>query len=67
MHLPTAKEHGMTMYPEEFTTIAVDLNLDGRDVLIVPRDDTASAVLQLILDQAPESLKLHSGGMAGNH
>lgn len=57
----------MTIYPEEFTTIVVDLNLDGRDVLVVPRDDTASAVLQQILDQAPESLKLHSGGMAGNH
>lgn len=53
----------MPIRREEFTTIAVDLRKDDTTIVLVPRDDIASAMLERILDEAPESLVVHSSGV----
>jgi len=54
----------MAMYPEEFRTIAVDLVLGDSSITVIPRDSDASAMLQRVLDYAPDSLAIKSGGVS---
>lgn len=57
----------MNMRPEEFTTISVDLHQAKSNIVLKPLDHTALITLQLVLDKAPESLDVHSGGISGTN
>lgn len=57
----------MPIHSEEFTVISVDLRKVGNTVVLKPCDDIASAMLERVLDKAPESLKAHSNGLSVNN
>lgn len=56
----------MTQLKHAFTRITVDLRPDERAIVVIPRDEIASAVLERILEYAPDTLVANTGGMAIN-
>lgn len=53
----------MTQYPDQFTPTRVDLFIEEPNLRVVPLDEDAAATLQHIIDGAPQTFVLHTGGM----
>lgn len=55
----------MTAYPEEFTTITVNLRKELGAIVLAPSDSEAVVILQQVLDTEPSSFTVNYDGFSG--
>lgn len=65
MEVPTQLEE-KPVYDEEYTTVKVELEMDGQSVRLTPADDVARQTMRVIVEHAPDSLYWHFQGVSRN-